>query len=84
MESRYRTLKTLFDQVHGKVQPTQYRCPVSEILVRGDQPWDQLLEHLQRLAEEGLVTLYPAGSLQVSITGSGMEKVGSLNGIHQL
>lgn len=84
MESRYATLKTLHDLVREKVHPTQYRCPVGELLVRGNRPWDQLLDHLQHLCGEGLVHLYPSATLQVSITGEGVEKITTLSGIHQL
>lgn len=84
MESRYATLKILYDLVGEKVHPTRYCCPVSELLVRGGRPWDQLLKHLQGLAAEGLVQLSPTLPQQVSITVEGMEKVSSLSGIHQL
>lgn len=84
MESRYATLKILYDLVEEKVYPTQYRCPVSELLVRGNRPWDQLLDHLQRLSAEGLVQLYPAASVQVSITVEGLDKISTLSGIHLL
>lgn len=84
MESRYSTLKTIFDLVIDKVHPTKYRCPIGEVLVHGELSWDRLVVQLDQLALEELVGLRQADSLQVSITEKGIEKVRSLGLIHQL
>lgn len=84
MESRYSTLKKVFDLVIDKVHPTKYRCPISEVLVHGELPWDRLVVQLDQLSSEELVELHHAGSLQVSITEKGIEKIRSLGLIHQL
>jgi hypothetical protein len=78
METRYTTLKTVFDLVKEEASPTNYPCAINQVLVRQSQPWDVLLDHLQLLADEELVELKQIGTLQVSITNKGMEKAGQL------
>lgn len=74
METRYATLKTVFDLVKEEVSPTHYPCAINQVLVRQNQPWDVLLNHLQLLADEDLVQLRQIGTLQISITDKGIKK----------
>ena len=78
METRYTTLKTVFDLVKEERSPTTYPCALNQVLVRQNQPWDVLLNHLQRLADEELVQLKQVGTLQISITNKGIEKAEQL------
>ena len=78
MESRYAVLKTLFDLVKEEVSPTHYPCALNQVLVRQNQPWDKLLNELHLLADEDLVQLKQIGTLQISITDKGVQKVGTL------
>lgn len=78
METRYATLKTVFDLVKEERSPTTYPCALNQVLVRQNQPWDVLLHHLQRLADEELVQLKQIGTLQISITNKGIEKAEQL------
>ena len=78
METRYATLKTVFDLVKEERSPTTYPCALNQVLVRGDQPWDVLLNNLQLLADEKLVELRQAGTLQISLTSKGLEKAEQL------
>jgi hypothetical protein len=78
METRYTTLKTVFDLVKEERSPTTYSCALNQVLVRQDQPWDVLLNNLQLLADEELVQLKQIGTLQISITSKGMEKATEL------
>jgi predicted transcriptional regulator len=73
METRYATLKTVFDLVKEEVSPTHYPCALNQVLVRQNQPWDVLLKHLQLLAAEELVQLRQVGTLQISITDKGIQ-----------
>lgn len=82
METRYATLKTVFDLVKEERSPTNYPCAINQVLVRQNQPWDILLNNLQLLADEELVQLKQVGTLQISITTKGFEKAaGELNAI---
>ena len=74
METRYATLKAVFDLVKEERSPTNYPCALNQVLVRQDQPWDVLLTNLQLLADEELVQLKQVGTLQISITNKGLEK----------
>lgn len=76
METRYATLKTVFDLGKEEVSPSSY--PFNQVLVRQNQPWDVLLNHLQLLADEELVELKQLGTLQISITNKGREKAAQL------
>lgn len=78
METRYATLKTVFDLVKEERSPTNYPCALNQVLVRQDQPWDVLLNNLQLLADEELVRLRQADTLQISITNKGLEKAAQL------
>ena len=61
-----------------EVSPTHYPCAINQVLVRQNQPWDVLLNHLQLLADEELVQLRQVGTLQISITDKGMKKAEEL------
>jgi hypothetical protein len=78
METRYATLKTVFDLVKEERSPTTYTCALNQVLVRQNEPWDVLLNHLQLLADEELVQLKQIGTLQISITNKGLEKAAQL------
>jgi len=73
METRYATLKTVFELVKEEVSPTHYPCALNQVLVRQNEPWDVLLNHLQLLAAEELVQLRQVGTLQISITDKGIQ-----------
>ena len=80
METKYRTLQTLYDIVKTKPNPQDYQCTPRQIILRLLLEWDVILQHLNSLAEEDLVTVQKIeNSVGISITLQGIEKLKSFS-----
>ena len=73
MELQYSTLKTIYEIVKHESNPTSYACFPNQIIIRQSQGWDNILQQLYTLAEEGLITIQQPGTT-ICITPEGMEK----------
>ena len=78
MEQQYHTLQTIYNIVKEDAQPHTYLCNTREIIVRQLFGWDDIKTHLELLAMEQLITIRQLGSVAISITPAGLEKVKSL------
>ncbi|HTF29187.1 MAG TPA: hypothetical protein VK625_10105 [Flavitalea sp.] len=78
MEQHYYTLQTIYNIVKEDSQPHTYLCNTREIIVRQLFGWDDIKTHLELLAMEQLITIRQLGSVAISITPAGLEKVKSL------
>ena len=78
MEIRYTTLKTVYEIVKNEANPALYACFPNQIIIRQSQPWDNIMEQLYILADEGFITIQQPGTT-VCITQKGMEKVLAAN-----
>jgi hypothetical protein len=78
MEQQYYTLQTIYNIVKEDSQPHTYICNTREIIVRQLFGWDDIKTHLELLAMEQLITIRQLGSVAISITPAGLEKVKSL------
>jgi len=78
MEQQYYTLQTIYNIVKEDSQPHTYLCNTREIIVRQLFGWDDIKTHLELLAMEQLITIRHLGSVAISITPAGLEKVKSL------
>jgi hypothetical protein len=78
MEQQYYTLQTIYNIVKEDSQPHTYLCNTREIIVRQLFGWDDIKTHLELLAMEQLITIRQLGSVAISITPAGLEKVKSL------
>jgi hypothetical protein len=78
MEQQYYTLQTIYNIVKEDAQPHTYLCNTREIIVRQLFGWDDIKTHLELLAMEQLITIRQLGSVAISITPAGLEKVKSL------
>jgi hypothetical protein len=74
MEPRYSTLKTIYEIVKNETNPVSYACFPNQIIIRQSQAWDNILQQLYTLAEEGLITIQQPGTT-ICITAKGIEKV---------
>jgi hypothetical protein len=80
METKYRTLQTLYDIVKNKPNPHTYQCTPRQIILRLLLEWDVILQHLNSLAEEDLVSVQKIeNSVGISITLQGIEKLKSFS-----
>lgn len=77
MENQYQTLKTIYEIVKHDPQPHTYLCNHREIIVRQLLGWDTIREHMEELEAEQLITIRQLGSIVISITQAGIEKVRS-------
>lgn len=75
MESRYKTLQTIYQITHQDPQPVTYQCRPREIILRQFQDWSVIQQDLQLLEAEGLVATRQKDTLIINITGAGIEKV---------
>ena len=78
MEQHYYTLQTIYNIVKEDSQPHTYLCNTREIIVRQLFGWDDIKTHLELLAMEQLITIRQLGTVAISITPAGLEKVKSL------
>jgi predicted transcriptional regulator len=78
METTYRTLQTIYDIVKDKPNPHTYQCTPRQIILRQLLEWDIILQHLNSLSEEDLVSIKKIeNSVGISITEKGIEKAKS-------
>lgn len=73
MESKYVTLKAIYEIVMNEASPFTYACFPNEIIIRQTQPWDIIIKQLDELATEELITIQQPGTT-IYITAKGMEK----------
>ena len=79
METRYRTLQTIYTITHQDPQPVTYQCRPREIILRQFQDWSIIQQHLKLLEEEGFVVTTQKDTLIITITIAGIEKILSHN-----
>ena len=77
MEPQYKTLQTIFNIIKEDPQPTTYKCRPREIILRQFQDWSIVQQHLNLLAEEGLVITRQEETMIIQITAQGIEKIKS-------
>ena len=79
MESEFKTLQTIYTITQQDPHPVSYPCRPREIILRQFQDWSVIQQHLQLLAQDGLVILKQLDTLVITITEAGIEKVLSEN-----
>ncbi|MEP7107352.1 MAG: hypothetical protein ABI760_05205 [Ferruginibacter sp.] len=79
MESRYKTLQTIYTITNQDPQPVTYQCRPREIILRQFQDWSIIQQHIKLLEEEGLVETIQKDTLIITITIAGIDKVLSEN-----
>ena len=79
MESQYQTLQTIYEIVKDDPQPHTYLCNQREIIVRQLLGWDTIRQHMQDLEAEHLITIRLLGTIAITITRAGIEKVRSFS-----
>jgi hypothetical protein len=73
MELQYSTLKTIYEIVKNESNPISYACFPNQIIIRQSQAWDNILQQLYALADEGLITIQQPGTT-ICITANGIKK----------
>jgi hypothetical protein len=75
MNSRYQTLRTIYDITATDPQPTTYLCKPREIILRQLSDWDLIKINIAELEKEELVITKQLDTLVISITAAGIEKI---------
>lgn len=75
MESRYKTLLTIYNITKEDPQPETYKCRPREIILRQFQDWNVIQQHLTLLEEEGLITTSQEDTLVIWITSAGITLI---------
>ena len=76
MEPKYATLKTIYEIVKDKPSPKTYHCTPRQIILHQMNPWDNIMQNLEELADEGLIVIRKLGA-SLCITEKGIEKAKS-------
>ena len=74
MDNHYSTLQTLASAVKELPKPTSYFCTPRELILRCSYDWATIYSHLLLLAEERLVEIIQADTIQFAITQLGIDK----------
>ena len=72
MEPRIQTLHTIYNLVKGNPQPTESFLQSSELILRQNCPWDEVVKNLNELRSEGLVITKQLATMVISITEKGL------------
>lgn len=80
MEPKYTTLRTIYEIVKNETNPATYNCSLRQIILRQMQPWDNIMQHLEDLAEEGFISIQKPAAI-VCITEKGIEQAKSVSSI---
>jgi hypothetical protein len=81
MESKFATLKTIYEIVMNEANPLTYACFPNQIIIHQTQPWDIIIKQLVELAAEELITIQQPGTT-ICITAKGIEKAAACMIVH--
>ncbi|MGN6194692.1 MAG: hypothetical protein ACTHOB_07115 [Ginsengibacter sp.] len=73
MESKFVTLRAVYEIVKGASDPTKTLLSINELILRQPLAWDEVVQHLRDLDMEGYILLQQLSVAVISITGKGIE-----------
>jgi len=73
MQEHYQLLLTIYEIVKNDPQPEHYGCRPRELILRQLKEWSVIHSHLQKLQDEGLVSMEQQDTLVIRITPSGSQ-----------
>ena len=73
MESKYKTLQTIYELVKNAADPTASLLHPSEIIMGCDLPWDESAKHLNELNSEHFIQVLEHSPALIFITKLGLE-----------
>jgi len=75
MENKWATLQAIYNIVKDNPHPTTLLLPTNELILRQNLPWDEVVNHLKELQEEGYITMRQLSVAVISITDKGLQIV---------
>ena len=75
MENKWQTLHVIFDLVKNDNQPTKSIIQTNMIIAHLNFPWDEIVQHLNELQQDGLIILTQLSTAVVSLTDKGIQHV---------
>ena len=75
MQDHYQTLHTIYEIVKDDPHPLNYQCSTRDIILHHDGGWQQ--DHLDMLAEEGMIIFKKLERIFICITENGLSKAKS-------
>jgi len=78
MENKWATLQAIYNIVKDNPHPTTLLLPTNELILRQNLPWDEVVNHLKELQEEGYITMRQLSVAVISITDKGLQIVTGL------
>lgn len=73
MENKWQTLQVIYDLVKNDNNPTKSIIHSNVIIARQNFPWDEIVQHLNELQEDGFVILTQLSTAVVSVTEKGFQ-----------
>jgi predicted transcriptional regulator len=78
MENKWATLQAIYNIVKDNPRPATSLLPTNELILRQNLPWDEVVNHLKELQEEGYITMRQLSVAVISITDKGLQIVTGL------
>jgi hypothetical protein len=72
----YLTLYSIYQAVKDTKHPSSYICSPSDIILRHPLPWENIIEHLKQLEQEGMAKFHQYNQgFAFSITDDGINRI---------
>jgi len=72
----YLTLYSIYQAVKDTKHPSSYICSPSDIILRHPLPWENIVEHLKQLEQEGMAKFHQySKGFAFSITDDGINTI---------
>jgi|GEM_PF-5961537 predicted transcriptional regulator len=78
MEDKWATLHAIYKIIRDNPNPVTSLLPTNELILRQNLPWDELVNHLKELQDEGYITMRQLSVAVISITDKGLQIVTGL------
>ena len=72
METKVETLYHIYSIVRENPKPTNSFLPTSELILRQNCPWDEVVANLKELQSDGYINMNQLSTVLISITDKGL------------
>ena len=75
MVTKIETLYNIYSIVKSSQQPTASMLQISELILRQNCPWDEVVKNLKELQSEGYINMNQLSTVLISITEKGLSYI---------
>lgn len=83
MERKFGTLKTIYEIVKDNIKPVAMSIKPNEIISRSHFPWDEIMQHLEELNHDQLITMKRSLVVVINITESGLSFISGFQSVQK-